>query len=194
MARKRPHDPAAAVQAALERKARDAEAERLEAQGATVRRDRAGHIISAYRSNVFNLLLTRGTITQGHHDAAADLCELWAVWKGLDGKADNGGEFVDNGRTPPDRRCLVSDRQIRAGKDLYGDERRVGIMNTLAPHHRKLLEAYMVATVEEDRPMEWRGIVEATVGIASRDKQVNIVVGSLEELRIILQEPRERAA
>lgn len=186
--RRKPHDPAKAALATQERKDRDAEAQRLQDQGATVKRDKAGHIISAYRSNFANLLLSRGTITQSHHDAASQLAETWAIWKGLDGKQDAGSEFVDNGRTPPDQRCLVSDRQVRAGKDVKW------VLRQLQSDHAKLLSAFMVATVEEDRPMAWRGLVEATLAITSRDKQTNIVVGSLEELRIIFHEPKERAA
>lgn len=186
--RKRPFDPGKAALAAVERKARDAEAERLQAQGATVRRDRAGNIISAYRSNVFNLLLSRGTITQGHHDAAQDLAELWAVWKGLDGKADGQGEFVDNGRAEPDKRCLVTDRQLRAGRDVARVLRQLGAVNRL------LLERLIGDSVERDRPRVWRVQVEEAIGVGVRDRQTRAVVGALEELRMVFQEPRERAA
>lgn len=180
--RRQPHDPAREER----RKERDVEAKRLERQGAAVKRDRAGHIISAHRSNVANLLLTRGTITQGHHDAFTRLAEAWAIWKALDGR-DQTGEFVDNGRTPPDQRCLVTDRQVRAGKDV------AWIMRSLEPMSRIILEAFMVATVEEDRPMAWRGIMER-IGIVTRDKQTQLVVAALEELQGLLQQPRERAA
>jgi hypothetical protein len=58
--RHKPHDPAKATRERLEEAA---ERKRMEGQGATVTTDRAGKIVSARRSNVFNLLLQRGTIT-----------------------------------------------------------------------------------------------------------------------------------
>lgn len=182
--RRKPHDPAKAAVASLERRDRDEEAKRLEGMGATVSRDRSGAILSAYRSNVFNLLLSRGTITQNHHDAASQLANAWSTWKGLDGGPDHAGEKVDGSGGS---RELINDRMIRAGKDVQWTLSQIG------SDHRRLLEAFMVATVEEDRPMAWRGICER-LGVAVRDRQTQLVVGALEELRGLYQDPRERAA
>lgn len=182
---KRIHDPAAATIAALERRAREDEIARLVAQGAKVTTDRQGRVVSAYRSNVANLLLSRGTITQSHHDAFTLLANAWAAWKGLDGGPDHGGEKVDGSSGA---RELVTDRMIRAGREV------ALILGCLLPAHRALLTAFMVATVEEDRPMSWRGIVERDAGITARDRQTVLVVASMEDLRALYQEPRERAA
>lgn len=185
MAKPKPHNPALAAQAALERRDREAEKARLEGLGAKVTTDRTGRIVSAYRSNVFNRLLSRGTIAQSHHDAAQWLADAWAAWRGLDGKPETFGEVVDGGHGAAE---LVTDRMIRAGRDVQW------ILGQLEPQARTLMEAFMVATVEEDRPMAWRGIVERSVGVTVRDRQTEAVVTTLEALRVVYQEPRRAAA
>jgi hypothetical protein len=161
--------------------------------GATVTQDRAGRIMSAYRSNVFNLLLNRGSITPNHHDAASRLAESWAAWKGMDGKQD-GGAKVDCGSTAPHTRALVTDRMVKAGKDV------AWTLAGIPQPHRRLLEAFMVATVEEDRPMVWRGIVEReTLVLKGKrhdkvDPQLVAVVFMLDALVAMTQQPRERRA
>lgn len=182
--KRRPHDPAAATLAALERRDREAEIARLQSQGATVSTDRTGRVISARRSNVFSLLLARGTITQNQHDAAYRLAQDWATWKGLDGKGERS-EFVDGGSGAAE---LVTDRMIQAG-------RRVGsALETLGVVHGSILCSFMIATVEEDRPMMWRGIVERVLGITVRDRQTMAVQDALEALRGIYEQPRKQAA
>lgn len=189
--RAKPHDPAKATQAALERREREAEVARLISMGATVSTDRAGKIISARRSNVFTLLLARNSITQNQYDAAYRLAQDWAAWKGLDGKGERS-EFVDGGTGSAE---LVTDRMIQAGKRIWGDGTRVvGVMQEIEPHHVPLLCAFMVATVEEDRPMAWRGIVERSIGVTVRDRQTEAVVDALEALRAVYETPRRVAA
>jgi hypothetical protein len=185
MARRRKvYDPAAATVASLERRDREAEKRRLEAMGAKVQTDRGGRILSAYRSNVFNLLLTRGSITPNHHDAAHRLSLDWAAWKGLDGKPETFGEVVDGGCGAAE---LVTDRMIRAGRDVNR------ALVAMEPLSRVILERFMVATVEEDRPMAWRGVMER-IGIKARERQTLLVVAALEELRAFYQEPGRVAA
>lgn len=181
---KRPHDPAAATRAAFERRDREAEIARLIAGGAEVTTDHAGRIISARRSNVFSLLLSRGTITPNQHDAAYRLAQDWATWKGLDGKGERS-EAVDGGSGSAE---LVTDRMIQAG-------RRVGAaLYELPGTGARLMHTFMVATVEEDRPMAWRGLVQRTLGITTRDRQTEAVVGALEALRQVYEQPRAKAA
>lgn len=182
-ARRKPYDPALATRLAFERREREAEIVRLQRQGAEVKLDPARRVISARLSNVFNLLLTRGTITQSHHDAAYTLAQLWAAWKGLDGKGD-AGERVDGGQVNHE---LVSDRMLKAGRRLYGDERGPGIFPLLSAPHARLLTAFMVATVEEDRPMAWRGLVQRETGEERRIEQASVVVDALEALREITE-------
>ncbi len=185
MAKKRkPHDPAAAARAELERREREAEIQRLRAQGATVTTDRGGKIISARRSNVFNLLLARKTITQNQHDAAYRLATDWAIWKGLDGKGERS-EAVDGGSGSAE---LVTDRMIQAGRRVFM------VIGGLREDREALLAAFMVATVEEDRPMMWRGVVERVLGETVRDKQTAAVVDALEALRAVYEQPRRAAA
>lgn len=184
--RNKPHDPASATRLATERRQREDERKRLVESGATVRLDAAGRIISAYRSNVFTLLLQRGTITPNHHDAASTLATTWAAWKGLDGKPEGRSEAVDGGSGCAE---LVTDRMIRAGKDVKW------VFSQLTLGDAKLLTAFMVATVEEDRAMVWRGIVERVHGPGLTEKQqTQAVVTALESLRCVYQEPGRVAA
>lgn len=183
--RKRPHDPAAAARHANERADREAEIQRLINMGATVTVDPARRVVSAFRSNFANLLLARKTITQNQHDAAYRLSVDWATWKGLDGKADSFGEIVDGGSGCAE---LVTQRMIEAGKEV------ARTLAQLLPVDRRLMEAFMVATVEEDRPMVWRGLVLRVTGATAREAQTRLVVQALESLRCVYEAPRERRA
>lgn len=181
--RRKPHDPAATARQAAEREDREAEIKRLIAMGATVTTDPARRVISAYRSNFANLLLQRGSITQNHHDAASRLAADWSGWKGLDGGGDNAPERVDGG-SGFGPKALVTDRMLWAGS------RVAEAMRGLDAEQRKVMEALMVATVEEDRPMIWRGVVERVTGATNHPKQVQIVLGALESLRIAYEGPQ----
>jgi hypothetical protein len=183
MGRNKPYDPNADLKA-KERAEHKREALRIRGQGGDVRLDASGRIISAWRTNVFRLLLERGTITPNHHDAAYTLAKDWAAWKGLDGKPEQLGEVVDGGSGNAE---LVNDRMIRAGRDV----RRA--LEAIEPMSRVILEAFMVATVEEDRCMAWRGIMER-LGVPAKERQTQAVVAALEELRVFYQEPGRVAA
>lgn len=183
MARRKPHDPAKAQEAANARREEQANLATAIAQGANITTDKVGRVISVWRSNVFRLLLERGTITQNHHDAAYDLANAWAAWKGLDGKGERG-EFVDGGKGCAE---LVTDRMIRAGRDVKR------ALSQLDPLSRAILEAFMVATVEEDRPMSWRGVMER-LGIKKLEDQTTAIVCAVEQLRAYYQEPMKRVA
>ena len=184
--RNKPHDPAAAARAAEERRAQEAEKARLIAQGVEVTLDHVGRIVSARRSNVFNLLLHRGAITQNHYNAAYDLANDWAAMKGLDGKPETFGAFVDGGSPCVE---LVTDRMLKAGERVARTFAMLG-----SPESVKLLAAFMVATVEEDRPMAWRGIVDRTFGPTARDRQTKAVFDALEDLRQVYETPQRAAA
>lgn len=178
--RKTPFDPAAQARQALERQDRESEIKRLEGQGVVVNLDQGRRIVSAYRSNVFKILLEARTITQNHHNAAHTLMTDWAEWKGLDGKP--GGPGGGSGAAE-----LVSDRMINAGRRVTSTLSQVG------PMDRDLLVAFMVATVEEDRPMAWRGIVQRETGVIQSVRQSQMVVAALENLRRVYEAPRDQA-
>lgn len=182
--KRKPHDPAQLARQEAERAARKDEVQRLVSSGATVKTDAAGRIVSAWRTNVFNLLLTRKSITADHYIAASTFCDQWAAWKGLDGGPDRG-EKVDGSSGSKE---LVTDRMIKAGREI------ADTLDRLDRTHAKLLCAFAVATVEEDRPMEWRGIVERETTITVRDKQTALVVAMLDELRAVYEGPRRAAA
>jgi hypothetical protein len=182
--RRKPFDPAAAAKAALEKAERAAEMARLKAMGAVVAQDRGGKLVSARLSNVFNLLLSRRTITQNQYDAAYRLAQDWARWKGLEGRPPTFGERID---CSGGSRELATDRMIGAGRAV------ARALFDLEPLDRAILEAFMAATVEQDRPMAWRGIM-ARLGVTVRDRQTQTFVGALEALRRIYQEGRRNAA
>lgn len=180
--KKRPYDPAAATKAALERIDTEKEIARLEAMGAVVKLDHRRKVVSAFRSNVFNLLRDRGTINPNQFDAAYRLSLEWAAWKGLDGQPEGGNAgFVDGGGGCQE---IVSDRMISAGK-------RVEIvLSQIQRAERRLIEAFMFATVEQDRAMVWRAIVSKTTGEQVRDRQTALVVSALEALRQVYQDEK----
>lgn len=168
-----------------ERAEHEAEIVRLQRSGAIVNRDpRTKRMVSAYRSNVFQVLLQSQTINQGHYNAAQQLIEAWAQWKGLDGSPGRS-EAVDGGQACHE---IITDRMIVAGK------RVARILEQVGPMDRDLLSAFMVATVEEDRPMAWRGIVERVTAITQRDRQSTVVVVALENLRRVLEAPTRTVA
>lgn len=175
MPRKKPSDPQEIARKRAERQATEQEISRLRDQGARVTLDPSRRIMSAYRSNVFNLLLERRTITPNHHDAALRLVISWAAWKALDGSPDRVGK-VDGGSG--DQRALVTDRMLRGGREV------ASAFEAVPAPLGKLLDAFMVATVEEDRPMAWRGIVERVLGITDRNKQATKVAEMCEALRV----------
>lgn len=156
----------------------------MEAQGATVSTDRGGQILSAFRSNVFNLLLSRGTITPNHHDAAHTLCLAWAQWKGLDGKPEAAGLVSGGGGC----REIVTDRMIRGGR------RVAEALGDLPAEHRPLIERLVSDAVEQDRPRVWRVQVQEVTGLTTRDRQTRAVVAALEALRLVYEGPVRVAA
>jgi hypothetical protein len=174
--RRKPFDPAASERRKAETRA---EVERLEAMGAEVNLGSDGKILSAWRSNVFTVLLRSGSITTNHHNAAMRLATDWAAWKGLAGSSGRM-EAVDGGAGSAE---LVNDRMLIARRAVDRALVQVG------PMDRALLVAFMTATVEEDRPMAWRGIVERVSGVTGRDAQPAIVRAALENLRRVYEAP-----
>jgi hypothetical protein len=94
------------------------------------------------------------------------------------------GEVVDGGQGAAE---LVTDRMIRAGRDVDR------ALSSVEPLSRVILEAFMVATVEEDRAMAWRGIMER-LGVRVKERQTRAVVDALEGLRMFYEEPGKVAA
>lgn len=179
--RKTPFDPAAQARQALERLDRESEIKRLEGQGVVVNLDAGRRIISAYRSNVFNLLLERRAISTNQHNAVYRLSQDWAKWKGLDGKPDCGNAgFVDGGGGC---REIVTDRMIAGGKEVRA------ILDQIPPIERRLLEAFMVSTVEDDCVTVWRVTVEKVTGETGKNLQTKAVVAAVELLRQAYEGP-----
>lgn len=145
--------------------------------GTEANKDHKGRIVSAWRSNVANRLYAHKAITTDHVAAFQGLCGDWAGWKGLDGTAGHA-EKVDGGRGCAE---LVTDRMMKCHLSVEWCLSQVG------PLSRALLEAFCVASVEEDRPMEWRGLVQKVTGEGRDREQRQIAVYAFEELRIVKQ-------
>lgn len=178
--RRKPTDPQDILRHRAERIANEREIDRLEGQGVTVKLDPSRRIISAFRSNVFNLLLERKVIDLGHHIAAARLAQDWAEWKRLDGMPEQG-ERVD--QTAATSKALVTDRMLKAGNRIDHAMERVGIANA------RLLEALIEEMVEADRPRVWRMTVERVTGETRQKEQREKVVAALENLRLYYERP-----
>lgn len=176
---RKPYNPAEAQE-------RKNELARLQSMGAEVNIDqRTGKILSARRSNVFNLLLARKTITQNQHDAVMRLADLWAIWKGCDG---GGGrpEKVDGGSGSAE---LVTDRQLVAGRQVQA------IMNRIGPTDRALIRAFMYDYVETGQTITvWRVTVERITRITNKDQQAAPVKTMCENIRLVMEAPKARAA
>lgn len=176
---RKPSDPQAIMRQAAERREQVAEITRLVAAGATVTIDnRNGRILGAYRSSVFKILLESKAINQNQFNAAQELVEHWAQWKGLAGSQGASAGFVDGGKGCPE---LITDRMLKAGKEV------ARILDRVGPLDRELITAFMVAVVEEDRAMVWRGIVERVSGITQPIRQSQVVVSALENLRRVME-------
>lgn len=183
--RRKPTDPLTYQRREAEKVEREAEKRRLASIGATFTVDSIGRVRAAWRSSVLQLLRQSKAITESHYDAGQKLTEEWAMWKGKDGGSDRQSEHVDGSSGSAE---LVTDRMIKAGK-------RVALVFAQLTHTESLLlTAFMVAMVEEDRPMVWRAIVSRTIGETDKARQTTAVVGALESLRRIYQEPKRIAA
>jgi hypothetical protein len=147
-------------------------------------RDAKGRVVSAWRSNVANRLFKAKAIGSEHVAAFQGLCEAWAGWKGLDGSSGHA-EKVDGGSGCVE---IVNDHMIRCGREVERD------LSSVGPQTRALLKAFCVATVEEDRPMMWRGIVERVTGEAREREQRDKAVYAFEELALVRQGVTRRAA
>jgi len=191
MSKRKPKSPQQIMAEKLLRRARDFDAVNLDPAAvvlpayADVQIERTGrkNVTRAWRSNVFRLLLERKSITLDHFTAAEKLATDWAEWKGLAGGRDAMSEAVDGGRGSAE---LVTDAMIRAGRRI--DRAR----DSMVTGDWRILQAFMVAVVEEDRAMAWRGILER-LGITVRDEQPKAVRYALEALRAHYEAPRKAA-
>jgi hypothetical protein len=141
-----------------------------------IRRDAKGRATAAWRSSVIAALSRAGALNQGQVNAAEDFAKLWAQWKGLEGRPEVVGKPTDGGA-----RDLLTDRMIHGGRAVEG------VLAGLGPLSRRLLKAFMVAMVEEDRPMSWRGVVERETGEAREKEQRAMAVFAFEELRLVTE-------
>jgi hypothetical protein len=172
-AHRKPADPQEIMRLRAERSANEAEIGRLRGLGADVTLDRARRIVTAYRLNPFHKLRDSDTISVGQAGAAQQLCEDWAIWKGLDGKPERvmiSGDGHNFGAV------IVTERMLKAGRRV----RRV--LKHIGPLDRVLLEALVRSVVEDDRPASWRAIVARVTGFTQSVRQSQTVVCALENL------------
>ena len=184
---KRPHNPATAEHARQQRLEREAEARRMEAQGATVTKDkRTGEILGAHRPSYYKILLRYGAINQSHYDAAERLALDWAIMKGLDGRGEIDITSPIGGSQGASK-CPITDRMLEAHRRVNRALEDVGRAD------RMLLSRLTRETVEEDRPDHWRKAVEELTQETREKEQREKVVCALENLRWFYEGPRRAA-
>lgn len=127
--------------------------------GTNITRDDRGKPRGCWRTNPFTALIERGTITQDESNAGMDLLRFYAASKGLDGPPEPGRAPTQSEWSKEDRRQY----HIR----LYA-----AVMARLTRNTSTLANAYAYALIEEDRPIEWRGIIERELQVTDRAKQV----------------------
>lgn len=175
---RKPHNPAEATERKLE-------IARLNRLGAEVNIDtRTGKILSARRSNVFNLLLARKSITQNQHDAVMRFADLWATWKGCDG----GGGHAEKVDGATGERHSLMKRQLAARDQIET------ILNRIGPTDRALIRAFMLDYVELCTITVWRVTVQRITKIENKDKQTALVTTMCENLRLVMEAPKVRVA
>jgi hypothetical protein len=170
--RQKPADPVEILQRRAARIANDAEIARLRGLGAVVRLDRARRIVSAYRASPFVKLRDSDTISAAQALAAEKLCDDWAIWRGLDGRAERLAVHVESAVVAD----LVTDRMLRAGERVHRVLARVG------PLDRDLLVGLVEPLVERDRPPAWRVVVVQVTGVTQSVRQSQTIVSALANL------------
>jgi hypothetical protein len=168
----KPADPQEIVRRRAARAENEAEIVRLRSQGAVVRLDRARRIVSAYRASPFHKLRDSDTISATQAMAAEKLCDDWAIWRGLDGRAER--LEVRLGTCEPAE--IVTDRMLRAG------ERVARALAHVGPLDRELLAALIRPQIEQDRQPPWRLTVEAITGVTQSVRQSQMIVAALANL------------
>jgi hypothetical protein len=172
MGKHKPADPAEIMRRRAERAANETEIARLRDQGATVRLDRARRIVSAYRASPFVKLRDSDTINATQAMAAEKLMDDWAIWRGLDGRAERLDVRVESSAASE----IVTDRMLRAG------ERVARALGCIGPMDRELLTALVGWQIEIDRPPHWRTTVERITGVTQSVRQSQMIVSALANL------------
>lgn len=172
MGKHKPADPAEITRRRAERAANEVEIGRLRRAGATVTLDRARRIVSAYRASPFVKLRDSATINATQALAAEKLCDDWAIWRGLDGRAERLDVRIESNGSSE----IVTDRMLRAG------ERVARALAHVGPLDRELLTALVGPMIERDRPPPWRAVVACTTGVTQSVRQSQMVVSALANL------------
>lgn len=149
-------------------------------------------ILTANRSDPFDLLLAAGGLTAEQHRASRRLFRDWCLRAGVRDR-DRGAvlERIDGGRRDPS--ALVTNAMVDAGRRiaaaLKGDAGR-GIQG-IGPVNARLLEALISPMVDEGRIIAWRGVVERVTGERDRNAQGAMVRQACESLRMVYDETDE---
>lgn len=141
--------------------------------GTETKTDRKGRVRGAWRSNPFTLLVQKGTLKDDQGNAGHDLLRIYAAAKGLEGAAEEKPYWK---RTDDPLSWGAEDRK------QYNIVLLAAIMAELSKPSRALAEALAYALIEEDRPVSWGGIVQATTGAATAQRQSERMVMLCEEL------------
>jgi hypothetical protein len=136
------------------------------------RADAAGRTVRACRLDVFDLLFTRGRLSQGALDAVrrlqADLASLHAQAGGVAAYA----ERIDRGRSD----CSLDERRLRAGRRIATVLARTGQASA------RLLAALCEAGAALGQGGDWRDLVQRETGERLADAQGAVLRAACENL------------
>ncbi|MFT4076862.1 MAG: hypothetical protein QM647_15155 [Asticcacaulis sp.] len=147
--------------------------------GTQMTRDDRGKPRGIWRTNPFVALATRDTITQDEGNAGMDYLRFHASSKGLEGPPEPAG---------------APDHTKEWGKE---DRKRyyirlcAAVLALMTMRSRQLISAFAFALIEEDRPLEWRGIIEHELGEKDPAKQVTRFQVMCEELIEVIPKARK---
>ncbi|MFZ5871072.1 MAG: hypothetical protein ACOYXW_11175 [Actinomycetota bacterium] len=201
-----PADPQAIQAARAERLAEQRHAERLvqrnpEAWGVSaeivklptsrdvsLRRGAGEQVLAAKRSDAFDLLHGRGSLTDEQHRAARRLFRDWCLRAGVRDGERQVLEKIDGGRADPS--AIVTDAMVDAGRRiaqaLKGD-RQLGVQG-VGPVNARLFHALISPLVDEGQIRVWRVIVEQVTGETEAHAQGAVVRQACEALRLVYDE------
>jgi hypothetical protein len=150
--------------------------------GTRMTRDAAGKPRGVWRANPFTVLVTRGTIGRDEGHAGMDWLGIYAAAHRLDGPPEEGRIAPAD----PDAGWSHEDRHRFYVRLL------AAVAERLTAKSRQLAEAFAQALVEEDRPPDWRTLVERELAVADPAKQTVRFQVMCEELIDAI--PRARKA
>jgi hypothetical protein len=135
-----------------------------------------GRVVTAKRSDPFDLLLAGGGLSFEQHRAARRLMRDWCIAAGVrDAPRPDVGPVDGDGLVGPQE---VTQAMIDAGR------RRDIALAAAGPVSGRVLKALMTGLVDECRIIAWRGVVQRETGETDKNVQGAMVRQACENLRL----------